>query len=86
MSILNKKECFGSQGRDMLYGDSPDQCLDCELFDKYHKISIAGCLQGISSDLDLIVQNGLTTGFLKAYMELEKFNEIMEKKLKKKDN
>lgn len=41
MDILDKKECFGSQGNDMLYGDSPDKCLDCDLFEKYHKITVS---------------------------------------------
>ena len=45
MGILDKKECFGSQGNDMLYGDSPDKCLDCDLFEKCHKITVSVSLQ-----------------------------------------
>ena len=72
MTIFDKKEGFGSQARDMLIGDPPDKCLDCDLFDKCHKITIAGCLQTMSDALDLIVQNGLATGLLKGFGELEK--------------
>ncbi len=69
------KECFGRQAEDMLYGNSPDKCLDCEIFDKCHKITIAACLQSISTDLDLITQNGLASKKLMGFAELDKLAE-----------
>ena len=65
-------ECFASQGRSLLGGEMPTQCLDCDVFGKCHKVTVAACLQSISDGLDLIVQNGLTDGRLKGFQELEK--------------
>jgi len=65
-------ECFGSQGRSLLGGEMPTQCLDCDVFDKCHKITVVASLQSVSDALDLIVQNGLTDGRLKGFQELEK--------------
>ena len=73
------KECFGSQGREMLYGEFPKDCMNCEEFDKCHKISIASSLQGISESMELIIQNGLSSGKLKCFQELEKEYEKDEK-------
>lgn len=71
--MTNKyKECFGSQGRKMLYGEFPKDCMNCEEFDKCHKITIASSLQSISEGMDLIIQNGLSSGKLKCFQELEK--------------
>ncbi len=64
------KECFGQQASDILYGKPPYKCLECEIFDKCHKITVAASLQAISSDLDLITQNGLVTKKLMALDEL----------------
>ena len=74
------KDCFGNQARDMLFGDPPDKCADCDLFSKCHKITIAACLQSISDGLDLIVQNGLATEKLMSWKEL---NELAEKEQEK---
>ena len=65
-------ECFGCQAECMLGGEAPDACLDCEWFDKCHKITVAVALQSIATDLDLVVQNGLSDGRLKCFAELEK--------------
>ncbi len=70
------KECFGRQGEDIIYGDPPYKCLECLYFDKCHKISVASCLQAISSDLDLIVQNGLATNKLVGFAELSQLADI----------
>jgi hypothetical protein len=86
MSIFDKKECFGSQARDMLFGDPPDKCMDCEFFEKCHKITVAASLQNISDSLELFIQNGLTSGMLKGFQELEKINKPADKKPKKRDN
>lgn len=86
MGILDKKECFGSQGNDMLYGDSPDKCLDCDLFEKCHKITVSVSLQSISTAMDLFIQNGLTSGSFKGFQELEKINELKLKKAPERDN
>ncbi len=66
----DSKECFGQQAEDMLHGEPPYKCLDCDIFDKCHKITIAACLQSISTDLDLITQNGLATNKLMGFAEL----------------
>ena len=71
MSIYDKKECFGTQARQVLYGDPPDKCLECELFEKCHKITVAVNLQNLSDALELIIQNGLSNGNLKGFDELE---------------
>ncbi len=86
MSILDKKECFGSQGNDMLYGDPPDKCLDCDLFEKCHKITVSATLQSISTAMDLFIQNGLATGSLKGFQELVKMNDQVLKKTPDRDN
>lgn len=49
------KECFGRQGEGLLYGEEPYECLVCELFDKCHKITVAGCLQCIHDDMHLVL-------------------------------
>ena len=69
----DSKECFGQQASDILYGKPPYKCLKCDVFDKCHKITVAACLQVISSDLDLITQNGLAT---KKLMGLEELLEL----------
>ena len=75
------KDCFGRQGDDMLHGDPPYKCLDCPFFDKCHKITVAGCLQAIATDLELIVENGLASNKLMGFSELEKLADIdMDKK------
>ena len=72
------KECFGEQGRDALFGESCEKCIRCSLFEKCHKISIAICLQAISSDTNLLTQNGLTRGWLFGYQKLDELNEEEE--------
>jgi hypothetical protein len=74
------KECFGQQAEDMLHGEMPYKCLKCDIFDKCHKITVAACLQAISTDLDLITQNGLATNKL---MGFAKLNELAEARMKK---
>jgi hypothetical protein len=71
----DSKECFGQQGEDMLHGDPPYKCLDCSIFDKCHKITIAACLQSISTGMDLLIENGLVTNKLMGFAELNKFAE-----------
>jgi hypothetical protein len=72
------KECFGQQAEDMLHGEAPYKCLECSFFDKCHKITVAACLQSISSDLDLIVQNGIATKKLMVYKKLAELAEKEE--------
>jgi hypothetical protein len=71
----DSKECFGQQAEDMLYGEPPYKCLDCDIFDKCHKITVAACLQAIATDLQLITQNGLATNKLMGFAELDKLAE-----------
>lgn len=71
MKKNNMPECFGSQARGLLCGEPIDDCVDCEVFDRCHKITVAASLQSIETDLDLIVQNGLADGRLKGTKELE---------------
>lgn len=70
------KECFGDHGGSILHSETPYECIDCGLFDKCYKITISSSLQAIASDLDLITQNGLKTGWLKC---LNAFDSIEEK-------
>ena len=69
------KDCLGQQGRDFLFGEFPDKCLICNQFDMCHKLSVAACLHSISDGVDLIIQNGLATGKLMGFGELEKMHE-----------
>jgi|GEM_PF-1039812 len=78
----DSKECFGQQAEDMLHGEPPYKCLDCNIFDKCHKITVTACLQSISMDLDLIIQNGLATNKLVGFAELNKLAEAEMKKEK----
>ncbi len=64
----------------MSRGEPPYKCLDCDIFDKCHKITIAACLQSISTDLDLLTQNGLATNKLMGFAE---FNKLAEAEMKK---
>lgn len=80
----DSKECFGQQAEGMLHGNPPYECLYCDIFDKCHKITVAVCLQSISTDLDLIVQNGLATNKLMAYNELDELAEKEESEKKEK--
>jgi hypothetical protein len=67
------KECFANQARILLYGDPPDECAECDLFEKCHKMTVSVALQSIAGDLDLITQNGLATGKLMAFKELSEY-------------
>ena len=71
----DSKECFGQQAEDMLHGKPPHGCLDCDIFDKCHKITVAACLQAIAIDLQLITQNGLDKNKLMGFAELDKLTE-----------
>lgn len=62
--------CFGDQGGVILCGESPKACIVCRVFEKCHKITVAATLQAISTDLDLIVQNGLRKGTLEGFEAL----------------
>ncbi len=75
-SINQPKECFGSMGRTMINGESADNCMSCQAFDKCHKLTIAATLQGIAVDLSLFAENGLASGWLKNFMELDSGPEI----------
>ncbi len=77
----NLKECFADQAGMMLGGDPPDECFECDLFEKCHKMTVSACLQSISDSLHLITQNGLTTGKLMAFNELSEYRK--KKKSKK---
>jgi len=59
-------------------GKPVDRCIDCELFDKCHKITASVSLLAISDALDLIVQNGLVDGRLKGFAELEEIADAAE--------
>ena len=78
------KDCLGQQGRDFLFGEFPEKCLDCDQFHMCHKLSVATSLQSISDGIDLIIQNGLATDKLLGFAELEKLHE--KKSKKKRDN
>ncbi len=67
-------DCFGDLGGAILGGKSPNKCAACDRFDRCHKVTIAASLQGIAMDLSLITQNGLESGWLKAFKELSKDN------------
>jgi len=49
--------------------------LNCDIFDKCHKITVAACLQAIATDLQLITQNGLVTNKLMGFAEIDKLAE-----------
>ncbi len=49
-----------------------------ELLERCHKITIATSLQGIAMDLDLLTQNGLRTGGLKSFNELDRLRAATE--------
>ncbi len=66
------KDCFGMQAEEMLYGEPPARCMECDVFEKCHKITVAACLQAIATDLQLITQNGLATNKLMGFAELDK--------------
>jgi hypothetical protein len=70
-----RPECFGCQAEGMLYGEEPDDCVECEWFDRCHKITVSASLLAIENALDLIVENGLSDGRLKGFEELEKIAE-----------
>ena len=76
----DSKECFGQQAEDMLHGEPSYKCLKCDIFDKCHKITVSACLQAISTDLNLITENGLATNKL---MGFAKLNELAEAEMKK---
>ncbi|KKL23537.1 hypothetical protein LCGC14_2424400 [marine sediment metagenome] len=50
--------------------------------DKCHKITVAACLQSISTNLDLIVQKGIATKKLMVYKELAELADKEEAELK----
>jgi hypothetical protein len=76
----DSKKCFGQQAEDVLHGEAPYKCLKCEIFDKCHKITVAACLQAISTDLSLITANGLATNKLMGFSQLSKLAEADMKK------
>ncbi|MDZ7700245.1 MAG: hypothetical protein U5R49_26065 [Deltaproteobacteria bacterium] len=76
----DSKECFGQQAEDMLHGDPPYKCLKCDIFDKCHKITVAACLQSISTCVDLITENGLATNKLMGFAELINLAEAEKKR------
>jgi hypothetical protein len=78
----DSKECFGQQAEDMLHGEAPYKCLECDIFDKCHKITIAACLQSISTGMDLLIENGLMT---KKLMGFEALGKLSEAEMKKKN-
>lgn len=78
MKINARPDCFGNQAEPLLRGKPVDRCIDCELFDKCHKITASVSLLAISDALDLIVQNGLVDGRLKGFAELEEIADAAE--------
>lgn len=79
---MNKKikECFGDQGGAQINGESPEDCLNCDIdtFERCHKVSVATFLQGISIDISIIVQNGLKNNWLKSFKELSDMDEDIQ--------
>jgi len=74
------KECFGHQAEDMLRGDPPHKCLYCGIFDKCHKMTLAACLQSISTGMDRLIENSTATNKFLKFTELNKRAEAdMEK-------
>ena len=65
------KECFGDQAGVMLEGVLPTECIECEIFERCHKITTLVTLRSMQTDIDLITQNGLVLGWLKGYKELQ---------------
>jgi len=77
-------ECFGRQGLVMIQGDLPIECMECDVFDKCHKITVSACVLGIYDCLDLMIQNGLLDGKLKNIEEIDEIVEAAEAKAKRK--
>ena len=75
------KWCFGRQAEGMLQGESPQKCVECGLFENCHKMTVAACLQSISTDVGLLIENGLATNSLMGFDEL---NELAGAENKKK--
>ena len=74
--VTKVPECIGEQGSDaVLFDGGHTKCLECDIFDKCHKIATARSLYTISSELIFIVQNGIQRGWLLVYNELEKLRE-----------
>lgn len=74
IAMTKLKECFGSQGMAALYGETVEECFNCELYDKCHKMTMSITIQGLNVDLRLITQNGLTTGRLLCMNALNEIN------------
>lgn len=74
-------ECFGRQAEGVLRGEDPQRCLECNVFERCHKITVAACLQSISTDVGLLIENGLATNSLMGFDEL---NELAGTDTKKK--
>ncbi len=74
------KDCFVDQAGMMLGGDPPDECAECELFEKCHKMTVSVCLQSIADGLNLITQNGSTTGKLMGFQELSGYRKKYNKR------
>jgi hypothetical protein len=64
------KDCFGDQGGSILHGETPEDCLTCDIIDRCHKVTIATSILGINVDLSLLIQNGFEAGWLKPFKEI----------------
>jgi len=84
MKLNELPECFGRQGLVMIQGDVPIECMECDVFDKCHKITVSACVLGIYECLDLMIQNGLLDGKLKNIEEIDEIVEAAEAKAKRK--
>lgn len=76
MDILNMKskkikECFGNLGGSILMGEPPEECVACELIDRCYQVTVAMALQGMALDFNLLIQNGMSKGWLKSFSELD---------------
>ncbi len=62
----------------MIYGKPATKCLDCDLFDKCHKITVAGCLQSIADDALLLFRNAIVAKKILSFKELCEMEEKSE--------
>lgn len=73
-------ECFGEQGAESLYGDPSTKCLDCEIFDKCHKITVTSCLQSLADNGLLLIRNAIVAKKLLSFKELCEIEDESEDK------
>lgn len=69
------KDCFGDAAGVMLEGDLPDECYECRDFTRCYQITKLATLRAMQTDIELMVSNGIQSGLLKSFRELD---ELME--------